>query len=115
MQLWEPTSYKKATHGEKKEACNGCGPQSWKRDFVPDTIYGVDISEACNIHDWMYLKGQSIDDKKKADRVFLNNMIRIVKAESRFRFMSVLRQRRCWKYYLAVAQFGGPAFWEGKK
>lgn len=114
MNLWTPPSFRKASTKEKLRVCNGCGPAGWKFDLIPDKVYGLSIAEACDIHDWMYHKGQSIEDKDKADRVFLNNMVRIVLGKSRFKFMRVLRRRRCYSYYLAVSKFGGPAFWNGK-
>lgn len=113
--LWSPQTYKDASPKERSRVCNGCGPQSWKRDIVPDTVWGLSIARACDIHDWQYEEGATLEDKDKADRVFLNNMLRIVESESRFRFLRLLRRRRCYKYYLAVSRFGGPAFWGDKQ
>ena len=46
------------------------------------------------------------------DRAFLNNMLRIIEAESKW--LTWLRRSRAMKYYSAVRDFGGPAFWKGK-
>ena len=50
-------SYKNATPEQKAEHTNGCGAANAKFDFVPDTIYGLDISPACKAHDWEYYEG----------------------------------------------------------
>jgi len=81
---------------------------------VPETIWLLDISEACNIHDWMYIAGSTIADKDEADRVFLNNMLRLIEAAGGWRLVQRLRRNRAWIYYQAVGRFGGPAFWSGK-
>lgn len=109
--LYAPQSYKNATDEEKASVCNGCGTEGWKGWIVPDTMWGLDISEACQIHDWMYWEGKTIEDKNEADRVFLNNLIRIIEAGSRWRIVKHLRMRRAFTYYQAVSIFGGPAFW----
>ena len=111
--LFEPQSYKDAPPAEIRLICNGCGAANAKFDFVPDRIYRLKIGAACEIHDWMYHKGVTIQDKQEADRVFLNNLLRIIEAESN-RFMKPLRRRRALKYYSAVVDFGGPAYWSNK-
>jgi len=98
------------------DIANGCGTSGWKGKFVPDRIYGLKVTPACQIHDVDYHFGTSIKDKDQADRTFLNNMIRIIEAKKRsWRWVSFLRLRRARKYYLSVKYFGGPAFWAGKK
>lgn len=97
------------------QICNGCGAANAKFDFVPDSIYGIKITEACNIHDWMYHFGNDLEDKKRADRVFLNNMIRIIKSKkNQWKWVKALRYRRAKTYYEAVKHFGGSAYWENK-
>lgn len=92
---------------------NGCG-SGWSARIIPNTIYGVSILEACRRHDYMYGVGKTIEDKEEADRVFLNNMLRLVEAKKGWWFPHSLARRRALKYYEAVLNFGGPAFWEGK-
>ena len=99
---------------------NGCGPGGWKFDLIPDTMYGLSVVEACNIHDWMYLHGQTLEDKDRADRVFKNNVIRLIDSRTSKNWFSQniikpLRYRRAKTYYESVSHFGGPAFWKGKK
>ena len=113
--LYAPDSYWKATQEERDMIVNGCGSAQAKFDFVPDTIYGLNINEACNIHDWMYhFAKPNIKAKEEADRVFLNNMIRLIEAKTKWKWLKCLRRKRARKYYLAVKYFGGPAFWAGK-
>jgi hypothetical protein len=114
MELYCPEGYKKLSKIDKEEICNGCGPKGWKFDFVPDKIWGLNIYYICCIHDFMYFEGVCIEDKEEADRVFLNNMLRLIDFKTRYRWLRWLRKQRAYKYYLAVKHFGGPAFWEGK-
>lgn len=112
--LYAPPSYIAASAEVRARVCNGCGTKGWKGKLVPDTIYGLKISEACNIHDWMYAQGSTLADKDEADRVFLNNILRIIAAEGGINALQWLRRRRAHTYYESVARFGGPAFWDGK-
>lgn len=112
--LFAPESFTIAPQVERDEVCNGCGAKggisSW---LVPNTLWGLSVLRACEIHDWMYAEGETVEDKAEADRVFLNNMIRIIEAES-CGFLKTPRRLRAVKYYSAVKDFGGPAFWAGK-
>jgi len=98
-----PTSYKS----------NGCG-SGWSARLIPNTIYFLSIREACRIHDYMYSVGKTIEDKEKADRVFLNNMLRIIEAHDKWYYPHSLARRRALTYYEAVVNFGSTAYWAGK-
>lgn len=113
VRLFAPDSFKSASTVERDKICNGCGAANSKFDFVPDSIYGLKICSACDIHDWMYHFGETIEDKEQADRVFLNNLLRLIEAQTGTlnRLLKPLRRRRALKYYEAVVAFGGPAFW----
>jgi len=113
--LYAPVSFMTATLYELNLVCNGCGAANAKFDFVPDRIYSLYIGHACQIHDWMYDEGETAEDKDKADRVFLNNLYRIIKLGDEWYLPTFLMRRRALKYYLGVKHFGGSAFWEGKK
>lgn len=112
MQLYAPELYWSLAPETKKEICNGCGSAHAKFDFVPMYIYFLCITDACNIHDYMYHVGETLADKEEADRVFLNNMLRLIEAGTGW--LKIFRRRRALKYYEAVTAFGGPAFWSGK-
>jgi hypothetical protein len=99
-------SYWTSTDAERHAIVNGCGTGTgWKALLVPETIRGLSIHEACDIHDWMYALGLVIEDKDEADRVFLNNMIRIIDSRRSRRWLRALRLGRAKDYYLAVHWF----------
>lgn len=100
-----------------KKNCNGCGA-GFTAKLVPDTIYGLNITDVCCIHDDRYEHGKNIAYKQMADREFLNNLLRKIDADTVFwrnnRFVKFLMRRRAKKYYMAVDLFGGVAFWKDK-
>jgi len=111
--LFAPQSYHNATPRMIAEICNGCGAKGIGGYLVPDTLYGLNVSPVCDIHDWMYHEGSTLPDKDAADRVMYNNMIRYIDAYSCWA-LKWLRTRRAMKYYLAVKYFGGGAYWADK-
>jgi len=113
--LFAPTGFKLASLDTLKAVCNGCGAANAKFDFVPDKIYGTCITYACHIHDFMYSMGATIEDKQEADRVFLNNMFRLIERDKHKWYKPTKLQRiRAKEYYRAVDWFGGSAYWAGK-
>lgn len=95
---------------------NGCGTSGWKGKLVPDTIYGISISEACKVHDFEYHMGLIADEKEMADIRFLANIKLTIKHESKWSsFLNPLRYVRAKTYYNAVAKFGDDAFFDGKE
>jgi len=105
--------------------CNGCGPAGWKGGLVPDTIWGLDISEACNIHDADYEYGYSIlfsgdlkdeyreEGRLAADDRFLMNMCLIIRKESMFKWLAAIRSNRAKIYYMAVRELGADYYMPG--
>ena len=113
--LYAPASFLNASIKELELVCNGCGAANAKFDFVPDRIYGTYIGHACTIHDWMYNEGRSIEDKDEADRVFLNNIYRLIEIDKKKWYKPTRLQRiRAKGYYNGVKYFGGSAFFKGK-
>jgi len=104
MELLAPESYLQATQAERALVCNGCGPGSWRFDLIPDSILGLSIKEACNIHDWMYAWGE---DRLKADIWFLANMVLLAAKGNKWIFIP--RLSLICKYFLAV-RIGGGAY-----
>lgn len=101
-----PLTYKMAPESTKAMCCNACGPQGWKFDVVPDNILGIDISEACNIHDWMYREG--IETRQECDRIFKRNMKRLVNVErGAIRYW---RHVLVWWYWRGVRRLGDSAY-----
>lgn len=114
VKLYAPASYWRCSSAELKAMTGGCGPGGKGDYLVPDTVYGLSVFRACQIHDYMYAVGKTAADKEEADRVFLNNMLRIIDAETKWRWLRFLRRRRAYTYYKAVDIFGGSSFWDGK-
>lgn len=112
--LYAPEGYVAASPEVRSQLTNGCGAGGWKLDLVPDSLLGLDILPACNIHDWMYSAGETLADKQEADRVFLNNMLRLIETDSSCWILKHIRRKLARGYFEAVEHFGGPAFWEGK-
>jgi len=115
LRLFVPAWWTEYSESMRASWMNGCGAKGWKFDIVPDTIYGLRVTDACNIHDVMYAVGETLEDKKVADRVLLNNLERIIKYHTKWRWLRWLRRQRAKKYYAAVKHFGGPAYWAGKE
>lgn len=114
VKLYAPRSYWDASEDLLFAVTGGCGPGGVGDLLVPDTIWGLNIRRCCQIHDFMYWEGLCHADKEAADRVFLYNMLRVVQARTKNKWLRRLRVRRAKTYYEAVSTFGGPAFWDNK-
>lgn len=112
--LYAPASFKNATLDQLLDVCNGCGAAgSWFRP--PKRMYGTLIVYACIIHDWQYGFGTTHEDREEADRIFHNNMNRLITRDSVKWYKPTRLQRiRAYTYYVAVKRHGGEAFWAGK-
>ncbi len=100
--------------GELARIAQGCGPHGFLDRIVPDKLAGLSIKAACRIHDFMYFMGDCEADREQADRVFLNNMIRLVSIHTKRRWLRWWRLRLAVKYYQAVKHLGAVFFWDGK-
>lgn len=110
----QPCCFHDATPEQIALATGGCGPGGVGDYLVPDTMYGLSVKLACQIHDWQYHYGVTFQDKINADMNFKDNMVRIIKAQNSFGFIENLRLRRAQTYYEMVKNFGGPAYWANK-
>lgn len=88
----------------------GCGPGKIGDALVPDTIYGLNITPACAIHDYEYSTGKSTLEKQKADFRFLCNILIIINKKSKFGLVRWVRRYRAMSYYSAVADGGNQHF-----
>ena len=113
--IYAPITYWELSPEEKKEICNGCGAKDGLK--VPDTFWGLNMEEACNIHDYMYSIGKTHYDKLFADAMFRLNLTVIIDAKETFKdkLLSVLRHYRAGTYYIAVAKYGNSSFWKDKE
>ena len=89
----------------------GCGAGKLGDLFIPDSLWGLNVTFICSIHDMMYSQGRTEEDREEADRTFRNNLFRWIDWSTDSYVLKWLRMRRAVKYYLAVRMFGGPAFW----
>ncbi len=110
--LLAPASFWLATEKEIEEKTGGCGPGGIGDWFVPDALYGESIFLACQVHDWMYGEGKTVEDKKWADLVFLVNMTLLVIDEGGL--LDPVRLRKVMIYFQAVYFAGGSAFEKGE-
>lgn len=123
--LFAPDSYYKLTPEQKKEICNGCGPEKFKS--VPDSMFNMDFTEACNIHDYMYQQPPfTAIRKKEADSIFLINMLSIVDdamgacpknifKKIWYNYLKSKRRDVAYLYYYAVDMLGAPFYYSKTK
>ena len=109
--LVAPEGYDRLTPENKADLLNGCGPKGYL-DFVPDTIYGLRITPACDIHDFSwYVCDATDEDFKLANRVFYQNICRIIDTKTKWKLVKRLRYVRAYNYYRAVDTVGAMLFW----
>lgn len=110
LKLYCPKSYIDATEIERNYVDGGCGPGKLGDYLVPDKIWGLNIKIACTYHDWMYFVGETYQDKIRADKVFYNNMLRLIESNSRWFFPKCVRRILAHIYYWYVCEYGGEFF-----
>lgn len=114
MNLISSQSYKDATPKQRKIVGNGCGQKGFLGRFVPNTIWFLNIKEACQIHDWDYHHGKTLEDKRKADVRFYGNMKILINNAGGYEWLKTLRRERAAGYYFAVKHLGKKPFSKGK-
>lgn len=108
--LVAPVQYTRLTQEHKDSICNGAGPKRWGW-LVPDTMYGLSITAAANIHDYMYYvmsvtpASKWAYNQKVADELFYANMCTLINEKGGW--LRRPRLTRAWLYYKAVSSFGG--------
>jgi len=104
--LMAHVDYWNASNKKLARNCNGCGTSGWKGALVPDTIWMLNVNPSCNIHDWDYAIGTTMEEKADADFRFLMNMMSQIRMDAKKSWvgwtLQILRQRRCFTYYQAV-------------
>jgi len=106
-----PQGYLNLSPQVKAEIVNGAGAKGGIK--VPNTMWGLNMIEVFNIHDYDYFMGESEGDKRIADRRMLTNAI-IMICNKRGFFMYA-RGLRAMTYFMAVAILGKKAFNKGKE
>ena len=98
-----------------KLVVNGCGPKGVGDKLIPDSVWGLKITDACAIHDWMFTIFNDEAGFRLANQVFLDNMTRINKEKTKWNWLMKLRSRRILKYYYAVKNFGRVFFYDAHR
>jgi len=114
---------------EAKKYCNGVGSTStWLNRLLwhltPNTIWGMSIVSASQVHDIEYsyptvfrTKGEALRFKMETDIRFHHNMILLIARKYKWynKFLAIPRLNRAKLYYEAVSHFGMDAFIKNKK
>ncbi len=101
-----PEGYWNLSEAEQYEISNGCGPAK-ATSLVPDSILGISLTPACDIHDYTYTNPQSMEKRKLADDLFLENMRRLLNQDLKSPALKFFGLAGIQFYYLAVRLFGG--------
>lgn len=83
---------------------NGCGAKGGVK--FPSTMYLIDISAACNIHDIEWKNSECYNDLIEANRRFNRNLKAITDKESGNMFTRWIRRMRVAKYVAGVELIG---------
>lgn len=118
LQLYVPELCQKFIHEHPEEFKKfGCGPGGIGDYLVPDTVYFLDISPACRVHDWQYRFSPDASSaaRKGHDKILSYNSMMIVRYYTTNQGLYLLRRRRIKTYYQMVRAFGSPSYWnEGR-
>lgn len=100
--LKAPESYWKLSDTDKKTLLNKCGPNGPLNSVVPNDLLFLDISEACQIHDFTFLESKSLQDHKISDRLFLENQRILIEKNTRNPALKWARHIGAFIYYSAT-------------
>lgn len=113
----------------KKEfiaCCNGVGSPNgfWGKltyHFIPQTIWGLPIRAAADIHDVeytypdnFYCKKAALKWKVEADKRFKYNIMRLIKKNTKWKWLKKIRYIRAKEYYWILKKFGEESFLANK-
>jgi len=101
--LWVDPTYKMASYGLRGAVTNGCGKKGIS-SITPEHFWGLRVTEGCNIHDWDY--HYKLISKHRANKWALVNWVRIVKKNTKWKWLCRLRLRRAKTYFYAVEKWG---------
>jgi|WetSurMetagenome_2_1015567.scaffolds.fasta_scaffold660706_2 hypothetical protein len=112
VELYAPEEFWDLPDECKKKLGWNCGPGKFGGKVIPNTVWGLSIKIACEIHDCMYFLGKTQYDKWISDVTFLTNMNDMV--ESGTMILRAIRRYRVMTYFSAVRDCGDSSFWKGK-
>ena len=111
MTLYAPKEFWDLPESDRQGRC-GAG-EGWAEKVVPDNILGLRITPACSIHDYMFAVGTDIEDFYEANRVFHNNLYRLIQEGTWV--LRFWRRRIADGYYEAVqSPIGAMTYWKLK-
>lgn len=85
-------------------------------NIVPDKIWGIPVSPACFIHDYMWKYAEpSWRDFHHSNSIFLHNLNELIRSQSKSTILKKFRMYRAVSYYNAVDSVGSKVFWAGKR
>ncbi len=100
-QLIAPNDYQSLSKEIKYEITNKCGPDGILNILIPNSLLGLDISESCNIHDYMFHTSRTSKNLKNADQIFLKNLKLQIRNNSSG-FLKPIRTFMAYLYYTSV-------------
>ncbi len=104
--LEAPQDYWDASYEDKYTIVNGCGPHGVLEDLIPDSFFTMNISETCNIHDWMWDRAKNKIDFYRADQTFLENIKTEIENHKSSKLVKYARCFLAQVYYFAVRIYG---------
>jgi len=81
--------------------------------LIPDRIWGLNIREACNIHDWMWRVDRA--GFSYGNRVFLDNMNHLINNGLQWKWLVKCRRHRANVYYKFVSSKAGEKYYNKMK
>jgi len=100
--LMAPKSYVEAPLDLKREIVNKCGPDGLLSRLVPNHLLGLDISESCNIHDWMFVEAKNQKEHQRSDTTFLKNIKTQIHKSKTSSLLKPVRYGMAYIYFGAV-------------
>lgn len=93
---------------------NGCGREGLEARLIPDTIWGLDVTPVCRVHDIMYQQAEERarrhrdQARLKAEEAFSDgimacNLVQLIQQRTSNKVLRWLRLRRAHKYIDAVS------------
>lgn len=100
--LRAPKSYVEAPLEVKERIVNKCGPDGVINHLVPNHLLGLDISESCDIHDWMFAEAENQRAHQQSDVVFLKNIKTQIRKSKTNSLLKSVRYGMAYIYFGAV-------------
>ena len=111
MSLYAPKEFWELPQDQREGRC-GAG-EGLGEKLVPDNILFICVTPACSIHDFQFAVGETHTDFKEANRVFHNNLYRIIQSGSWW--LRFARRRIADIYFKVVdGPLGAMVFWNNK-